>query len=138
MDVLVVFVLWIGLAFVVGEIAARKGRSVGGWFVFALLLSPLIAGLLLLFMPADESGLVGSGKYRKCPKCAELVRAEASICRHCHSSLADELESVPVGAPLFGQPDQGDRAFNRSVFIVAAILILAAVGWIVFGSGILQ
>jgi hypothetical protein len=40
--------IWLGLALVVGIYAARRGRSGTGWFLLAVLVSPLIARLLCL------------------------------------------------------------------------------------------
>ena len=52
--VLSTFLLWFGLAIIVGVAANTRGRSGFGWFVFAILLSPLISGLLLLALPRVE------------------------------------------------------------------------------------
>lgn len=43
---------WVLLSFVVAAAAKRRGRSGIGWFVFAVVLSPLFVGIfLLLFSP---------------------------------------------------------------------------------------
>jgi hypothetical protein len=47
-------IVWIGLAVVVGVAANTRGRSGGGWFLLAVLISPLIAGLLVLALPRKE------------------------------------------------------------------------------------
>jgi hypothetical protein len=43
--------LWVGLAIVVGVAANTRGRSGFGWFLLAVLISPLISGLLVLALP---------------------------------------------------------------------------------------
>ncbi len=43
--------LYLGLAVVVGVAANTRGRSGFGWFLLALLISPLISGLLVLALP---------------------------------------------------------------------------------------
>jgi|GraSoiStandDraft_16_1057320.scaffolds.fasta_scaffold278542_2 hypothetical protein len=43
--------LWIGFAVVVGIAANNRGRNCAGWGVLALVISPLLAGLLLLALP---------------------------------------------------------------------------------------
>jgi hypothetical protein len=88
----VVFFAWIGCSFAIGSYATGKGRSFGGWFGISLLISPIIAYFVLMFAQ-PEAGDENTGKYRKCPQCAETVRTEAKICRHCHSELS---EAVPV------------------------------------------
>jgi hypothetical protein len=44
-------IIWFVLAFVIGVAAERRGRSGFGWFLLAVLLSPLIAGILLAVFP---------------------------------------------------------------------------------------
>jgi hypothetical protein len=43
---------WVGLAVVVGVAANSRGRSGFGWFLLAVLFSPLLAVIALLLMPA--------------------------------------------------------------------------------------
>jgi len=51
MLMLLIPLLWFVLAFVIGVAAERRGRSGFGWFLLAVLLSPLIAGILLAVLP---------------------------------------------------------------------------------------
>lgn len=43
--------LWVVLSAVVGVAATTRGRSAATWTVLALILSPLIAGLLFVVLP---------------------------------------------------------------------------------------
>jgi hypothetical protein len=45
------FIAWIVVAIIVGVVAGSRGRSGVGWFVLAFVISPFIAGLLLLVLP---------------------------------------------------------------------------------------
>jgi hypothetical protein len=47
---MIITVCWIVLATIVGAAAGGRGRSRAGWFVLALILSPL-AGVLLAILP---------------------------------------------------------------------------------------
>jgi phosphotransferase system glucose/maltose/N-acetylglucosamine-specific IIC component len=47
--------LWFAFAVVVGVAASARGRNGVGWFVLALIISPLIALLLVLVMRRPES-----------------------------------------------------------------------------------
>jgi hypothetical protein len=78
-----------------------------------------------------------SSKYDGCPDCGapNMIPVGSPAARAAGAALP---RSEPVGAPLFTQPDEGDRAFRRIVFIIAAIFIVVVAGWIVVGSGILQ
>ena len=64
-------------------------------FFVALLLSPLIGFMIELIRDPSleiiEARAFDSGKMRKCPDCAELVRAEAVKYRFCGAELP-ELE----------------------------------------------
>jgi hypothetical protein len=88
---MLILILWLFFAFLMGAWAQHRGRSGGGWGLLALLISPLLAFIILLAIGPNhegiESGAIASGEMRKCPQCAELVKAEAKLCRYCHTSL---------------------------------------------------
>lgn len=94
MEVLIVIVLWLIGLYVVASIAESKGFSVWGYFFFALVFSPLIAGIFALVMPANKQGQearqLKEGKAKKCPRCAELVKNEANICKFCGLELVGQ------------------------------------------------
>jgi predicted nucleic acid-binding Zn ribbon protein len=85
---------WVAVA------ASNKGRSGAAWFFIALILSPVLAGIIVAcFAPTPamiEQQRISSGSLRKCPYCAELVKAEAKICRYCQRDLP---EIPPAPAP---------------------------------------
>ena len=77
----------IGLFFGVAAaiIARQKGRSEVRWFLVGFFLH--IIGLVVAFLPPA----IRPGVTRKCPNCAEIVKAEATRCRYCGTVLG------PVG-----------------------------------------
>ena len=83
-----VYAVWLLLAVAVGIYAGRKGRSGFGWFVLALLLSPIIAGIFALVV-SDKTKATGPSPdtHVKCPDCGELVLREAKVCKHCGCKL---------------------------------------------------
>lgn len=74
--------LWLILGALIGAYAAqRKGFSLVAGVLGGALLGPL--AILMFFV----SSAGGEGKQRKCPSCAEWIKAEAKVCRHCKSTV---------------------------------------------------
>ena len=99
-----IFGFWIVLSILVGIFAGSKGLSGFGYFVLSLLLSPLIALIILLInQPKTEDRALITGASKKCPYCAELIRAEARVCRYCQRELlptSNRTLTITRGAPL--------------------------------------
>jgi len=67
---------WVGLSIGCGTFASNRGRSFLGFFIFSLLISPLI-GFIVAFISTGKS------EINKCPDCAEFIKSEANVCKHC-------------------------------------------------------
>lgn len=87
-----IVVIWLALAVVAGVIAANKGRSGLGFFLLAVLLSPLIGVIAALVARPNtqklEQEVLASGRSKKCLACAELIRADALLCKYCGTPTA--------------------------------------------------
>lgn len=94
----VVIVLWILCGVLAAVIASSKGGSGGLGFLVGFLLGPF--GIILAFFMGDDQAKaaseVAAGTSKKCPRCAELVKPEALVCRFCGNEFAT--------APGDGQP----------------------------------
>ena len=88
MDDQLVFLL-LGGAFVAGLVGAvigeKKGRP-GEGFVLGLFLGPI--GWLVLALGPDYKAAAETTDTRKCPYCAELIKQEARVCKHCGRDVA--------------------------------------------------
>ena len=76
------------LSVIPAYIAQTKGKSFGAWYVYGLFLLP-ITFVHSLILDRDD---------RKCPHCAELVKLEATVCKHCGSEL--EAQTFQQGTLL--------------------------------------
>lgn len=80
------FFIWLIIAIICGVVASSKGRSGIGWFLLGFLFS-FFALILVALLPSLKGKpgeeVVSPGTHGKCPDCAEVVRLEAKVCKHC-------------------------------------------------------
>jgi hypothetical protein len=81
--------LWFLFAAVPAILAYQKGRSAVGWFVLALVISPLLALLFVAVLPNLYERRERASRT-PCPFCKELIKRDAVRCPHCRSDLAAE------------------------------------------------
>ena len=83
----IILILLIGL--IPAVIARSKGKSFMLWWIYGALLF-IIALVHSILMKSNNANLENrqlAEGMKKCPKCAELVKQEATLCRFCNSEF---------------------------------------------------
>lgn len=106
---------WFVFSIAVGMWAHNKGHSGIGWFFLALLISPLIGGVLCAVASNRKADALipTAATHVKCPACAEFVLPEAIKCKHCGGAL------TPQATPP-NDRDTGEAI--RNIFILLGIV----------------
>ena len=85
------FFFYVLFSVLIGFHASSKGHSGINFFVLAILASPIIGFITTLMLSPTTEEIehkeIASGNKKRCPECMELVKPDASICKHCSHSF---------------------------------------------------
>lgn len=89
---MVYIIIWIISAVIAVIIGSSKGRA-GLGLLLGLLLG-FIGVLIIALVPPNKENIEQTslldGTNRKCPYCAELIKRDAKICKHCGKEVEPE------------------------------------------------
>jgi hypothetical protein len=94
-----------GLAAIVASLAKKRGKSPAAYFWLSFFLTFLVGILVLLVQtsggqtvrklgPDSRLGVLNGEQVLKCPKCAEWIKVEATVCKHCGQDVAEHVRST--------------------------------------------
>jgi len=101
------FLLLALIALIPALIAQKKGRSALLWWVFGVLLFIVALPASIIIKPLESQP---TGK--KCPKCAEYVKEEALICKHCGNDVAS-IDDSPIEATVIQDEPEKDQSKDK-------------------------
>jgi len=114
------FIFWLIINAVVGFLIGQQKNDVATAIVLSILLGPI--GWLI--------AALSSGNLPKCPHCAEFVKPEATVCRHCGKDLPEMIRQIPEAPapePPLPKASKGEKIALAAVLSVIVIASMAVV-----------
>jgi hypothetical protein len=100
-----IFIFWLVFAFLVGIAASSRGRSGAGWFILAVIISPLLGILFVLVLPnlKHEALLNGLARREQPPRAS--IGGKSTRVSVDRTPQPFEPDGVYAGVPYRVAPD---------------------------------
>lgn len=109
---ILIFLVLVCVGTIPAFIAQSKGRNFYGWWVYGtlFLLIALVHALAIgKTQEAAEIDRLISGTARRCPFCAETIRAQAVVCRFCGRDLPQPERKKKEPEPVISNEELDQR-----------------------------
>lgn len=121
MEVLAFIIIpWVICGAIASQIATNKGRSGCGWLVLGIIFGPFSWLAVAMTSPVRDPD---EGR-RPCPRCAEMIKFEALVCKHCGAEFTLHQNQRSALAPRELDVHPYDR---RKVWIGGAVVLGLAI-----------
>jgi hypothetical protein len=143
-ELIEILVLSSTVGFIPSMIAKKKGRDPILWWLYGTVLFIIALPHALIMSPLESKDL------RKCPCCAEFIKREALVCKHCGQKIpSSEVKEKMLKDYLDGKitKEEFEKSKNNLaesppkykrnfilIVVLGAIYVLAVIGAIM-GSG---
>lgn len=111
----------------------EKVAHTGGFFVLSGLCLPIGLAAALIASPSQES-IVLTSNLVKCEFCAEHIKREAKICKHCGKEVSENQQEVSVKPISDIHENENSSAVNEYNDAESGALLIVAT---VFGVGLI-
>lgn len=111
------FIFWVGVNALIGYAIGKPKNNAGGAMLVSGPLGPI--GWII--------AALSSGNLKTCPFCAEGVRPEAVVCKHCGRDLPAQTADRAFQSKSFLPTTAAGKAIAGILIIIIAVVLVGAV-----------